>query len=153
MKLPAIALLASVFSYSAGDPQGFEYWKAADLKMFGKTLAPKIDAKKSANVRIGENGNHFYLMVHREGTGDSELHETQADIIVVQTGEGTLVYGGQMAGGKTTAPNEVRGSGISGGLEKPLAPGDVVEVPAKTPHWVKVAPGKQITYLVVKVTQ
>jgi hypothetical protein len=153
MKLPAVALLATAFAFSAGDPQGFYYWKSADLKMFQKTLAPKIDAKKSANQRIGENGNHYYLAVHREGTGDAELHETQADILVVQTGEGTLVYGGQMMDPKTTAPHEVRGPGISDGIEKALAPGDVVEMPAKVPHWVKVAPGKQITYLVVKVTQ
>ena len=153
MKLPILIPLAALFAFSASDPQGFYYWKSADLKMFTKTMGPKMDAKKFANQRIGENGSHYYLMVHREGTGDSELHETQADVIIVQTGEGTLVYGGQMADGKTTAPNEVRGSGITGGMEKPLAPGDVVEMPAKVPHWVKVAPGKQITYLVVKVTQ
>ena len=58
-----------------------------------------------------------------------------------------------MVDGKTSAANEIRGSGITGGAEKPLLPGDVVEIPAKVPHWVKLAPGRQITYLVVKVTQ
>jgi mannose-6-phosphate isomerase-like protein (cupin superfamily) len=153
MKLIIVALLGAVFAFPAGDPQGFFFWKSADLKAFSKSLSPKMDAKKFATQRLGENGNHFYLMVHREGTADAELHETQADVIIVQTGEGTLVYGGQMVDGKTTAPNEIRGPGISGGSEKPLLPGDVVEMPAKVPHWVKVAPGKQLTYLVVKVTQ
>jgi hypothetical protein len=153
MKLPAVAILTCAFAFSAGDPQGFYFWKSADLKMFDQSLAPKMDAKKFANQRLAENGNHYYLMVHREGTGDAELHETQADVIIMQTGEGTLVYGGEMVDGKTTAPNEVRGPGIKGGTERPLAPGDIVEVPAKLPHWVKVAPGKHITYLVVKVTQ
>jgi mannose-6-phosphate isomerase-like protein (cupin superfamily) len=151
MRLAAILILGAAFAFSADDPQGFHFWKSADLKAFGKTLAPKVDAKKVANQRIGENGNHYYLVVHRQGTGDSELHETEADIFIVQSGAGTLVYGGQIADGKTTAPNEVRGSGITGGMEKPLAPGDVVELPAKLPHWVKVAPGKEITYVVVKV--
>ena len=153
MKLPAVAALAALFAFAAADPQGFHYFKSADLKMFTKTLAPKVDAKKFVTQRLGDNGNHYYLMVHREGTGDAELHETQADIMIVQTGEGTLVYGGQMVDPKTTAPNEQRGPGISGGMEKPLAPGDIVEMPAKVPHWVKVPPGRQITYLVVKVTQ
>lgn len=153
MKLPAALLACTAFAFSAGDPQGFNYWKSTDLKAYAKTLAPKLDAKKSANQRVGEDGSHYFLMVHREGTGDSELHETQADVFIVQSGEGTLVYGGQIADGKTTAPNEIRGSGITGGMEKPLMPGDVADIPAKLPHWVKVAPGKQITYLVVKVTQ
>ena len=151
MRPIAVVLLGAAFAFSAGDPQGFYFWKSADLKMHTKSLSPKMDAKKFANQKLGENGNHYYLMVHREATGDAELHETQADIIVVQTGEGSLVYGGQITDGKTTAPNEIRGPGITGGMEKPLMPGDVVEMPAKVPHWVKVAPGKQITYLVVKV--
>src|SRR5215467_479822 len=124
MKIIAIVLLGTAFAFSAGDPQGFYFWKSGDLKAFTKTLPAKMDAKKFANQRLGDDGNHYYLMVHREGTADAELHETQADVIVVQTGEGTLVYGGE-----------------------------VVEMPAKVPHWVKVAPGKQITYLVIKVTQ
>ena len=73
--------------------------------------------------------------------------------MVVESGEGTLVYGGAMVDGKTTAPNEIRGASISGGMEKKLAPGDVATVPAKLPHQVKLDPGKQITYFVVKVTQ
>lgn len=91
----------------------------------------------------------------RPETAASTQHYAQLlrNVIVVQTGEGTLVYGGEMVDGKTTAPNEIRGPRIAGGTEKPLMPGDVVEMPAKVPHWVKVAPGKQITYLVIKVTQ
>lgn len=153
MKLPAVAALAAAVAFCAGDPQGVQHWKSGDLKMFTKTLAPKVNAQKFVTQRLAENGNHYYLMVHREGTGDAELHEKDADIMIVQTGEGTLVWGGKMTDAKTTAPNEQRGPGISGGTEQPLAPGDVVEMPAKVPHWVKVAPGKQITYLVVKVTQ
>jgi len=153
MKILAIVLLGAAFAFSAGDPQGFHFWKSSDLKVYTKTLSPKMDAKKFVSERLSENGNHSYVMVHREATGDAELHETQADVIVVQTGEGTLVYGGQMKDGQTTAPHEIRGPGLSGGTEKPLMPGDIAEVPAKVPHWVKVAPGKQITYLVVKVTQ
>jgi mannose-6-phosphate isomerase-like protein (cupin superfamily) len=54
---------------------------------------------------------------------------------------------------KTTAPNEMRGPSIKGGMEKPVAAGDIVTIPAKLPHQVKLAPGKEFTYFVVKVTQ
>ena len=153
MRPIAIVLLGAAFAFSAGDPQGFYFWTSADLKMHTKSLSPKMDAKKFANQKLGENGNHYYLMVHREATGDAELHETQADIIVVQTGEGSLVYGGQMVDGKTTAPNEMRAAAIKGGMEKPIGAGDVVTIPAKVAHQVKLAPGKEFTYFVVKVTQ
>jgi mannose-6-phosphate isomerase-like protein (cupin superfamily) len=55
--------------------------------------------------------------------------------------------------GKTTAPNEIRGASISGGTEIKLSAGDIVTIPAKTPHQMKVDPGKQVTYFVAKVTQ
>jgi hypothetical protein len=33
--------------------------------------------------------------------------------------------------GKTTAPNEMRAASIKGGMEKTLAAGDIVTIPAK----------------------
>ena len=51
-------------------------------------------------------------MAHREGSGEAELHETQADVFVVQSGEATLVIGGTVVDPKTTVPNEIRGPSI-----------------------------------------
>lgn len=153
MKTIGIILLGAVFAFSAGDPAGFRFWKSSELKMYSQTLSPKVDATKLASEKLLGSGNRSYVMVHREGTGESEIHEALADVIIVQSGEGTLVYGGEMVEGRTTAPHEIRGRALAGGMEKPLMPGDIVEMPPKVPHWVKVAPGKQITYLVVKVTQ
>ena len=42
---------------------------------------------------------------------------------------------------------------IRDGLQKKLAPGDVVTIPVKTPHQLMIEPGKEFTYLTVKVTQ
>jgi quercetin dioxygenase-like cupin family protein len=63
------------------------------------------------------------------------------------------VYGGSLVDGKTTAPNEMRAASIAGGMEKKLAPGDVVTIPPKVAHQLKIDPGKEFTYFVVKVTQ
>jgi len=98
-------------------------------------------------------GNFSFIKIYRNGTGQAEFHETQADVFVVETGEATLVYGGKLVDAKTTAPHEMRGPSIEGGVEKKLAPGDVVSIPAKLPHQVKVAAGKDIAYFIVKVTQ
>jgi len=153
MKLIAIALFCASFALPAGDPAGFQMWKTSELKAFSKSLAPKIDAGKLANQQLNGFGNYSFQIAHREGDGQAEIHGTQADIFFVQTGEATLVYGGEIVDGKTTAPNEIRGSSIKGGMEKKLSAGDVVTIPVKTAHQLKVATGKEFTYFVVKVTQ
>ena len=146
-----IVFYATAAWLAAADPAGFAQWKGAELKSFEKKLAPKIDAQKIAMQSLGNFGNHNFSIIHREGSGQAELHETQADLFIVQSGEATLVVGGTVVDGKTTAPHEVRGPSIQDGVSKQLGPGDVVHIPAKTPHQLMVASGKQITYAVMKV--
>ncbi len=153
MKPLALALLLAGFALPAGDPPGFYLWKSAELKGFSKTLAPKISDKKVATQNLAAYGNYSFMVAHREGPGEAEYHATQADIFVVESGEATLVVGGEMVDAKTTQPNEMRGPSIKGGIEKKIAAGDVVTIPAKVAHQVKPDPGKQFTYFVVKVTQ
>jgi mannose-6-phosphate isomerase-like protein (cupin superfamily) len=153
MRLIAIGVLFAGFALPAGDPMGFQFWSATELKGLGKTLAGKINAQKLASQQMGGFGNYSFLVVHREGSGQAEVHETQADVIVVESGGGTLMYGGQVVNGKKTDAHEVRGDSIDGALEKKLAPGDIVTVPPKVPHLVKLEPGREITYFTVKVTQ
>jgi mannose-6-phosphate isomerase-like protein (cupin superfamily) len=153
MKLIVTALLVAGFAAPAGDPAGFHIWKAADLKAFATTLAAKMGASKTASQQLTSFGNYSFMVAHREGSGEAEYHETQADIFVVESGEAMLTYGGSVVGGKTTAPNEIRGASISGGVETKLSAGDIVTIPAKTAHQLKLEPGKEFTYFVVKVTQ
>lgn len=137
----------------AADPAGFAMWSGKQLKGYEKSLAPKIDAKKFASQPLGKFGNHTFQIAHREGNGEGELHETQADLFIVQSGEATLVVGGSIPGGKTTAPNEIRGPSVEGGEKKKLGPGDVVHIPSKTPHQLLVDAGKQFTYAIMKVDE
>jgi hypothetical protein len=152
-KTLSLVLLLAASALPAGDPTGFYFWPASELKGFSKSLAPKVNEQKVATQPLGTVGNYSFLMAHRQGSGQAEWHAKQADIIVVQTGQATLVYGGSLVDGKTTAPDEMRGASISGGLQKKLVPGDVVTIPVKTPHQMILDPGKEITYLTVKVTQ
>lgn len=136
---------------TAADPAGFGHWSGKELKGYEKVLSPKISAQKIAIEQLGNFGNHTLTVAHREGSGEAELHETQADVFIVQSGEATLVVGGSVVNGKTSAPNEVRGPSINGGEKKKLAPGDVVHIPAKVAHQLLLDSGKQFTYCIVKV--
>ena len=151
MRTLALAILAAAAALPASAPKGFDHWTAAQLRGLEKKLSPKINAQKIATESLGSYGDHSFLVAHREGDGEAELHETQNDVMVIETGEGTLVVGGTVVEPRTTAPHEIRGPSIRGGEKIPVAAGDVVHVPLRTPHQMLVAPGKQITYFVVKI--
>ena len=146
-------LLVSSTRLCAADPEGFALWKADAVKNSGKELSKKIDDQKFAWLALGTYQNHLMGVSHREGDGSAELHETQVDILIVESGEATLVVGGTMVAPKTVKPHEVRGTSIEGGEIKQLTPGDVVHIPAGMPHQMFLEPGKTIQYFVVKVNK
>lgn len=148
--LPLTGLILGLAAPAAGPP-GFTLWTAGELKSMDGKLAPKVNAQKVATQTLGDYGRHNVMVVYREGDGEAELHESMTDVFLVQSGAGTLVVGGTVVGGKSTGPGEVRGTSISGGTRHKLAPGDMANIPAGTPHQVLVAPGQKITYLIVKV--
>jgi mannose-6-phosphate isomerase-like protein (cupin superfamily) len=138
---------------AGAEPAGYKYWSAAELKGMEQKLAPKVNAQKVVAENLAKFGADRAIMVHREGSGAAELHKTDADLIVVVSGAGTLVVGGTMPGSKTTAPGEVRAASIDGGTRQRMAPGDILHIPPRTPHQVMLEPGSQITYFTLKVKE
>jgi mannose-6-phosphate isomerase-like protein (cupin superfamily) len=150
--LSALLLVAGcALSLRAADPEGFALWKSAAIESSIKELPGKIDEQKFSWAPLATYDNHLMGISHREGDGMAELHETQTDIMIVESGKATLIVGGTMVSPKTVKPNEVRGSSIEGGEVKELAPGDIIHIPAKVPHQLKIADGTNFTYLVIKV--
>jgi mannose-6-phosphate isomerase-like protein (cupin superfamily) len=136
----------------AAEPHGYKYWSAAELKSLAKPLSNKSNAITSSE-NLGNFGRDHALMVHRVGSGVGEIHETEADVMVVVSGTGTLVVGGSMPGSKTTAPGEVRAPSVVGGVKQPIGPGDILHIAPKTPHQVLLEPDTQITYFTLKVKE
>ena len=130
---------------------GFMHLGSQAIKTLEERLGPKIDQNNVATERLGNFGNHSLMAVHRQGDGEAELHESQADNFIIESGEATLVVGGTVIDGRNTGVGEVRGRAISGGEMKSVSPGDFVHIPAKMPHQVLVAPGRQVTYVILKV--
>jgi mannose-6-phosphate isomerase-like protein (cupin superfamily) len=87
---------------------------------------------------------------HRSGPGQVEIHDKETDVIYVVTGEATFVTGGTAVGEKATRPGQRVASDIRDGKAHHLTKGDVIVVPAGTPHWFKEVP-QSISYYVVKV--
>jgi glc operon protein GlcG len=90
-------------------------------------------------------------MVHasrRETPGMPEVHSKDADIIYVLEGEATFITGGTVVEPKTVAQDEIRGKEIRGGDTRVISKGDVIIVPAGTPHWFKEVKGPVLYYVV-----
>jgi mannose-6-phosphate isomerase-like protein (cupin superfamily) len=87
---------------------------------------------------------------HRTTPSEVEVHEKETDILYVADGEATYVTGGTMIGGKVTAPGQLRGTSIQGGETHQLTKGDVIVVPAGTPHWTREVRGS-VSFYIVKV--
>src|SRR5688572_31827692 len=136
-----------------GGSPAVRVWKLTDIDTRGAALAKKMDAQKVASEVVATDGNRTFMVAHREGSGLAEVHDTQADIMVISRGEVTMVYGGRIVDGKTTAPGETRGPSITGGTEVKLGPGDILHIPAKVAHQMKLTPGARVTYFVTKVVE
>lgn len=145
--------LLFVLPLVGAEPAGYKYWSAAELKNLTKPLSNKTDANTSLENLANFGSADRAVAVHREGSGVAELHETEADLMVIVSGKADLIVGGTMRDGKTTAAGEVRGPSIDGGAHQKLAPGDIIHVPPKIPHQVLLDPGAQITYFVLKVKE
>jgi mannose-6-phosphate isomerase-like protein (cupin superfamily) len=87
---------------------------------------------------------------HRDKAGQVEVHEKETDIIYITGGDATFVTGGTMAGGKMTKAGQWLGTDIQGGESRHVTKGDVIVIPAGTPHWFKEVPSG-VNYFVVKV--
>lgn len=118
------------------------YWPASDV-----TTA----FAKGAVLFDGSDGRNFMVHAsHRDSPGQVEVHALDTDIIYVLEGSATVVTGGSVRDGRTTAPNELRGAAIEHGETRRIAKGDVLIVPPGTPHWFKDVQGP-LNYYVVKV--
>lgn len=121
--------------------------KSASVSYFEKE---KVEAAFAKGAVLFDNSDKYMVHAsHRDQAGAVEVHEKDADIIYVLDGSATFVTGGEMIGGKAISTGEIRGAEIKGGDVRQIKKGDVIIVPAGTPHWFKQVPGP-LNYYVVK---
>ena len=135
----AFVLLASVMTMADGVPTTVTYVphdKAAETFLKGGQI-------------MGDKG--LVLLANRRGAGEVEVHEKTNHIFIVTEGEATFVTGGTLVEPRQTAPGQTRAKSVTGGTTYHLTKGDVITVPAKTPHWFKDVQSKTIAYYAVNL--
>jgi mannose-6-phosphate isomerase-like protein (cupin superfamily) len=125
MKL--LAVLVALAPLFAGDPAGFVVWRSAELKQHATTQ------------ELHYASDYQVVVVHQDRSGDAELNEFLAELLVIESGEATLLVGGK-----------IRERSIEGGEKAVLSEGDVAHIPPNMAHQILVAPGKPVTYLLIR---
>ena len=97
------------------------------------------DTVASTMVKGGQiiSDNGLIVLANRAVQRDAEMHAKTNHVFIIVDGEGTFVTGGKLINAKTISPGQTRADGIEGGDIHHLSKGDVITIPANTPHWWK----------------
>jgi hypothetical protein len=143
-----LALLAPSF---AAEPSSFAQWTTAALRQREAVLMKSVAADHSSRETLADYGDHRFRLLYRDADGAPEQHDKIIDVVMIHSGEGSLMLGGNMAGKKGNASTgEYLGTALTGGELHQLAAGDILHIPAGIPHSFIVPPGKHITYVLLK---
>lgn len=77
------------------------------------------------------------VIANRAVQRGAEMHAKTNHVFIIVDGEAEFVTGGKLIDPKETAPGQIRAKGIEGGVSHRLSKGDVITIPANTPHWWK----------------
>jgi mannose-6-phosphate isomerase-like protein (cupin superfamily) len=148
-KFIALMAIFSVAAFAAAPFSAVDIWPAGELKSSAGQLSSEATAKGIAGKTIGTSTSLW----RRAKSGEAELHKTKTDLLVIEEGSATLVYGGTVSSPRTSAPNEIRGVSIAGGESRRVAPGDVIRIPAGTPHQFILGKGESVAYFAMKLAR
>jgi len=123
-------------------PSPFTSHTAAELTQDEARLKLQAVASPTgdATQTLEDQGSNWMVLVVRVRTGE------------VRSGTMTVYYGGAMSEEHAFGPRigEFHSASMEGGTAQVLHAGDLMHIPASVPHWVKIAPGDTVTYLVFK---
>lgn len=106
----------------------------------------------STSVTLEKFANHYTMLSARVKSGEPEIHQGWSEIIFVLDGEGKEIVGGKLTAGKVSgSAGELTGTGITGGNEYELHPGDMLHLSAGTPHQQLVAESKTLVCYIIRI--
>jgi mannose-6-phosphate isomerase-like protein (cupin superfamily) len=88
---------------------------------------------------------------YRAGNAPAQVHEKDAELMVVLDGAGTVTTGGTLVDEKRANADNLSGNSIAGGTAQALKKGDVLIVPEKVPHQTIPADGQVIVLMTFHV--
>lgn len=151
-KLTGIVLGALMATASATAAPA-DHYGVTDLTQMMETLKAKAATSGSASVTLATYPNHHTMLAYRTQDGGAELHAKEADVFTIVRGKAAILTEGTIEGAHASGPDEIRGTKVVGGKTTELKEGDVIHIPAGTPHQMLVSKGNEVLYFVVKVKE
>ena len=137
-----LCILIGVSALAAADAPPAATYKT-EAQLFGALIAGA--ATPDMLTAAVSNGDHHRInIVRRTKAAGAVAHGGATELHHIIDGSGTLVTGGTMV-----RPAGGRGATIQNGVSRHVGKGDVILVPAGTPHWYTDLDGT-ITYLEVR---
>ena len=113
----------------------------------------KVNAAMVKGERIIEDEG-LIVIANRGVQRGAEMHAKTNHVFIIVDGEADFITGGKMIDPKETAPGQIRGKGIEGGVVHRLSKGDVITIPANTPHqWKDTSKTGSVGYYAVNIEQ
>lgn len=109
------------------------------------------NVKQSALLSGDWKGNYAVAAIVIDHVQPSaEVHMHAADVWIVKKGNPIFILGGTLDQPTEVRQGEYVSDGIVGGVELKTGPGDVVDIPAGTPHQVN-AINQRTEFLIIKI--
>ncbi len=151
MKLISILAIALAIPCSAQAGKTTQVYPGKDITAQLASLAQTAMTSGSSGATLGNYNSHAIQLSVRTTSGGAEVHAYADDIFIVTRGKATLITGGTVVDPKTDSHGETHGSSIQGGTEQTIMKGDIVHIPAGTPHQLLIPPHTIYSSIVVKV--
>jgi quercetin dioxygenase-like cupin family protein len=119
-------------------------------------LAQLVDQAKAMGISgsvLADYGTHALKLSAMTTNGSAEMHAHFDDVILITEGKATVITGGTIIDAHTVSDGETKGSGIQNGIVQTVSAGDMIHIPAGTPHQFLIAPGTTYSALVIKVRE
>ena len=151
-KLFVILSAATGLLFAAGEPSApATYKSAADL--MATLMKSAQDHPAQATAPIANEGHYRVNIVRRDRPGFALAHATGpakgSEVHYIIDGAATVVTGGTIVRPAGSTGRGATNATIEGGETRHVTKGDVIVVPAGTPHWYKEVEGS-VTYLEVR---
>jgi mannose-6-phosphate isomerase-like protein (cupin superfamily) len=146
------AAASSAFAQSATPPVVSAFMNDKDIT----SLIDKAKADRKGDAPVTAEpilllAPYKAQLEYRPGNAPAALHEKDAELMVVLQGTGTIVTEGKLVDEKRVNANNLTGSSIAEGNSHTVAKGDMILIPANTPHQVTPTGGAPIVLMTLHV--
>jgi mannose-6-phosphate isomerase-like protein (cupin superfamily) len=132
----ALTAVAATAQQKGAPPPPKMFTTSAEIQdLIAKSKSQRKEGQATVTQRILSLAPYNANLEYRGSVGPAAVHEKEAEMFYVIDGSATMITGGKLTEESRTNPENLSGTGITGGDSRNIAKGDFIIVPEGTPHW------------------